>query len=101
MEFRRVLFRSERGEGATTALVWGAVVRQVLSAGLSEAFDDEDEVLSEDTFGAQLDVWIKAIFPGESRRYLGAVRNYSPGWFEGRIQSCENAAAFCSEGEYR
>src|SRR3546814_15083496 len=98
------LFRSprfvadfERGEGATTALVWGAVVRQVLSAGLSEAFDDEDEVLSEDTFGAQLAVWIKAIFPGESRRSLGAMRKYSPGLFEGRIQTWVNAAAFSWE----
>ena len=91
----------ERGEGATTALVWGAVVRQVLSAGLSEAFDDEDEVLSEDTFGAQLDVWIKAIFPGESRRSLGAMRKDSPGLFEGRIQSWVNAGAFWSEGESR
>src|SRR3546814_320775 len=37
----------ERGEGATTALVWGAVVRQVLSAGLSEAFDRSEEHTSE------------------------------------------------------
>ena len=97
----RFVAEFERGEGTSTALVWDAVVRQVLSAGLSEAFDDEDEALSEDTVGAQLEAWVKAIFPSESRRSLGAMRKDSPGLFEGRIQSWVNAGAFWSEGESR
>ena len=89
----------ERGGGATTVMVWDSVVRQVLSAGLSDAFDSEDEVLSEDSVGAQVDTWIKLIFPGESRQSLGVMRKDSPGLFEGKIQSWVNAAGFWSEGE--
>lgn len=91
----------ERGEKSATAMVWDSVVRQVLSAALSEALDDEGQATPEGTFGAQLAVWIESIFPGESRRTLHAMRKDSSGLFESRIQSWVNAAAFWSEGESR
>lgn len=89
----------ERGEKTATAMVWDSVVRQVLSAGLSEAFDGEGEAPPEGSFGAQLAVWIESIFPGESRRSLCAMRRDNPGLFEGRVQSWVNAAAFWSGDE--
>lgn len=89
----------ERGERSATAMVWDSVVRQVLSAGLSEAFDDEGEKLPQDSVGAQIESWMQSIFPGESRESLAAMRRESPSLFEGRIQSWINAGSFWSEGE--
>lgn len=89
----------ERGEKSATAMVWDSVVRQVLSAGLSEAFDDEGEDLPQDSIGAQVASWVQSIFPGESRKSLAAMRRESPSLFESRVQSWINAGAFWSEEE--
>ena len=89
----------ERGESSATAMVWDCVVRQVLSAGLSGAFDSQDEVIPQDSIGVQIESWIKAIFPGEARESLSAMSKHSPGLFEARIQSWIKAGAFWSRGE--
>lgn len=81
----------EKGEPMATAMVWDAVVRQVLSAGLTTTFQDDEESIPEDSIGAQVQSWIASIFPGESRQSIAAIRQESPGLFEGRIQSWVNA----------
>lgn len=87
----------ERGERIATVLVWDAVVRQVLSAGLSETLGDDGESFPEDSFGAQLESWMASIFPGESRESIAATRRDNPGIFEGRIQSWVNVGALWPE----
>jgi hypothetical protein len=89
----------ERGEKAATGVVWDSVLRQVLSAGLSEAFDHDDDEFSQNSICAQIESWIKAIFPGEVRESLAAMRRENPSLFESRIQSWVNAGAFSSGRE--
>ncbi|MGY0799619.1 hypothetical protein ACW7G0_11265 [Lysobacter sp. A286] len=89
----------ESGERSATVMVWDSVVRQVLSAGLSEAFDEEGDELPQDSIGAQITSWVQSIFPGESRGSLAAMRRESPSLFEGRVQSWINAGSFWSEEE--
>lgn len=89
----------ERGEKAATGVVWDCVLRQILSAGLSEAFDREDVEFSRNSIFAQVETWIKAIFPGEARESLAAMRRENPSLFEGRIQSWVNAGEFQSREE--
>ena len=89
----------ERGERTATGVVWDAIVRQTLAAGLSASFYDESESFPENSMGAQLESWMASIFPGESKASIAVTRQQDPAVFEGRIQSWVNAGAFWEEAK--
>jgi hypothetical protein len=89
----------ERGERTATGVVWDAILRQTLAAGLSASFYDESESFPENSMGAQLESWMASIFPGESKASIAVTRQQDPAVFEGRIQSWVNASAFWEEAK--
>lgn len=89
----------EKGERSATAMVWDAVVRQTLSAGLSMVSSDGEEGFPEGSIGAQLDSWVASIFPGESSKSIVSIWQENPAVFEGRIQSWINAGELWAGGK--
>lgn len=88
----------ERGEPAVTAMLWDAVVRQLVSFGASSAFADHDSEWPDGSVGAHLRSWMSAMFPGERPSSIFASRIENPGLFEARIQSWAKAGSFWGEG---
>lgn len=81
----------ERVEPVATALLWDAVLRRVLVAGLGNGFDFRGQ-FPEPSVGAQWVRWFAQAFPGESIESAQRMLVEQPSRFEARIQSWSRVA---------
>lgn len=87
----------ERGEPGPTAMLWDAVLRQLIGYGLSSAFMESDREWPEGSIGRCLRSWMRDIFSGEQPSSIASSRLENPGLYEARIQSWVNAGSFWTE----
>lgn len=81
----------ERLEPVATALLWDAVLRRVLVAGIGNGFDFRGQY-PEPSVGAQWVRWFGQAFPGESIESAQRMLVERPSRFEARVQSWSRVA---------
>lgn len=90
--FEKFIAAVERLEPVTTALLWDAVLRRVLVAGIGNAFDPGGQ-FPESSIGAQWTRWFGQAFPGESIESAQRMLMEQSSRFEARIQSWSRIAS--------